>query len=73
VLLIDHIHQDIVVYAHPDGTTYVANFEDGWRQWPAEQDGWRRRRACSATTADACEELEPRLGALALALSGVGP
>jgi hypothetical protein len=67
------LHQDIVVYAHPDGKTYVALFEDGWRQWPAERDGWQRRHACRATTADACEELEPRLDALALRLSGVTP
>jgi hypothetical protein len=69
----DDLHADIVVYAHPDGRDYVAWFDEplDWQQWPAEQDGWRRRHACPATTADGCSELEPRLGALALRLSGV--
>jgi hypothetical protein len=65
-------HEDIVVYAHPDGRDYVANFpEDGWFKWPAEHQGWTRRQSCQESLADECEELEPRLAHLALRLSGV--
>jgi hypothetical protein len=66
------ITQDVIVYLHPDGVHYVANFtEGGWFQWPACEDGWLSKRPCSATTVDRCEELEPKLGSLALRLSGV--
>lgn len=66
------ITEDVIVYAHPNGTDYVANFEEhGWRQWPAVEDGWLSRRGCPATTADKCEELPPKLADLALRLSGV--
>jgi hypothetical protein len=66
------MNEDVIVYAHPNGRTYVAPFEaHGWQRWPAEQDGWSLRHACPATTADGCSELEPALGALALRLSGV--
>ena len=63
-----------VVYAHPDGATYLARFEDDdgvWWRWPAERDGWQQRVPCSEGLADDCEELPPRLGTLALRLSGV--
>lgn len=63
-----------VVYAHPDGTTYLARFEDDdstWYRWPAERDGWQQRARCSEGLADGCVELEPRLAWLALRLSGV--
>jgi hypothetical protein len=62
---------DSVVYAHPDGDTYVARIDGAWLRWPAERHGWARRVACPEATADDCWELEPRLGALALLLSGV--
>jgi len=63
--------QDVVVYEH-EGTHYVANFtEDGWLSWPAEQNGWQRRRPCAPSLADACSELPPRNAWLALRLSGV--
>ena len=65
------IHQDIVVYLHPDGSTYVARFEDAWYRWPAERNGWQQRVRCSEGLADACSELEPRRSTLALRLSGV--
>jgi hypothetical protein len=61
----------IVVYADPDGDTYVARIDGAWLRWPAEHQGWARRERCSESLADACWELEPRLGALALLLSGV--
>jgi hypothetical protein len=63
-----------VVYAHQDGATYVARFDeddDQWFRWPAEAHGWRRRVRCSEATADEAEELPPRLAELALRLSGV--
>jgi hypothetical protein len=60
-----------VVYAHQDGVTYVAGFEDDWWRWPAVQHGWRSRVRCSEATADSAEELPPRLADLALRLSGV--
>jgi hypothetical protein len=71
--------QDVLVYAHPDGDTYVARIDGAWLRWPAEHHGWARRERCPESLADptlrsggtACWELEPRLGALALRLSGV--
>ena len=61
-----------MVYAHPNGVDYVANFEQhGWLQWPAIEDGWILRRRCSATIADTSYELPLRLADLAVRLSGV--
>lgn len=66
------MNEDIVVYAHPDGTTYVANFEEhGWKRWPAVADGWLSKQGCPATLVDQCEELDTKHGDLALRLSGV--
>jgi hypothetical protein len=65
------MHDDTVIYAHPDGETYVGCVDGQWLRWPAERQGWQRRERCSEATADACWELEPRLAALALLLSGV--
>lgn len=66
------IHEDIIVYAHPNGSDYVANFTElGWQQWPAVEDGWLSKKGCSATAVDKCEELSTKLGDLALRLSGV--
>jgi hypothetical protein len=64
---------DIVVYDHPDGETYVASLDDGetWWRWPAERNGWQQRVRCPEAMAEVCEELPPRLGRLALMLSGV--
>lgn len=62
---------DVIVYAHPDGKTYVAVFEDQWVRWPAVAQGWRSRQICPETLAESCEELSPRLGHIALLLSGV--
>ena len=62
------------VYADPDGRHYVACFGDDepeWLRWPAIENGWATRRACSATLADDCEELDSRHARLALRLSGV--
>ena len=64
--------EDVVVYADPDGVHYVANFtEQGWIRWPAEHDGWQRRKPCGAELAERCEELPRVLAELALLLSGV--
>lgn len=66
------LNEDLIVWLHPNGKDYVANFEGpGWQQWPAVQDGWLSRRGCSATTVDTCDELDTRHGNLALRLSGV--
>jgi hypothetical protein len=66
--------EDAVVYLHPNGRDYVANFTElGWLRWPAERDGWTERHGCSAELAASCAELEPRLAALALRLSGAWP
>jgi hypothetical protein len=67
---------DDLVYAAPDGASYVAHFDDAveddpWYCWPAVAHGWRQRVRCSEATADDAEELPPRLGELALRLSGV--
>ncbi|HXJ29496.1 MAG TPA: hypothetical protein VNG35_02595 [Gemmatimonadales bacterium] len=65
------IHQDIMVYAHPDGITYVGCFEGSWHRWPAVEQGWAARTHGTEAMAAGCEELEPRLARLALRLSGV--
>ena len=66
------ITEDIVVFAHPNGIDYVANFtEQGWLRWPAVAKGWLSRQGCPPSLAEQCEELSPRLGRIALLLSGV--
>lgn len=66
------ITEDVVVWLHPNGKDYVANFEEhGWQKWPAVAAGWQSRQGCPATLVDECEELPPRLADLALRLSGV--
>jgi hypothetical protein len=67
----EDLREDIIVYAHPDGHDYVALIGERWQRWPAVADGWLARTGCSAALADDCEELEPKLAALALRLSGV--
>jgi hypothetical protein len=62
---------DGLVYATPDGKAYVAQFDDVWYRWPAEAHGWGKRTRCTEAAADECDELPPRLAALALRLSGV--
>jgi hypothetical protein len=64
-------HEDVIVYAHPNGADYVALIGDQWYRWPADHDGWRARVGCPASTADLCWELPPKLADLALRLSGV--
>lgn len=65
---------DDLVYAAPDGHDYVARFDEhGWLRWPAEADGWSRRRRCTEAEADEADELPAHLAALALRLSGVEP
>lgn len=63
---------DVLVYRHRDGVTYVALFADalGWRRWPAVEHGWALGRECPPSTADECEELPADLARLALRLSG---
>lgn len=62
----------IAVYAHPNGTDYVADVDDhGWVRWPAERDGWSRRQPCGPAEAG-WDELPGPLSRLALVLSG-GP
>jgi hypothetical protein len=66
------MHGDVMVFAHPDGASYLGHFDDlGWVCWPAEAGGWARRIACREPEEDECWELEPRLAQLALRLSGV--
>lgn len=65
------ITQDIIVYLHPNGSDYVAQIGEQWRKWPAVEDGWLSKQGCPATLVDSCHELEPKLGDLALRLSGV--
>jgi hypothetical protein len=68
---------DDLVYATPDGQAYVARFTaeedeaDQWTIWPAERNGWVSRRRCPVADVGDCDELPPRLAALALQLSGV--
>lgn len=65
------IHEDIIVYVHPNGSDYVALIGEQWRRWPAVEGGWQSKVGCPATLVDQCEELSPKLGDLALRLSGV--
>jgi hypothetical protein len=60
----------IPVYAHPNGTDYVALIEGvGWVRWPAERDGWQHRAPSGPAEAD-WDELPDPLSRLALRLSG---
>lgn len=65
------ITEDVIVYLHPNRKDYVALIGEQWRRWPAVEDGWLSKQGCPAALADQCEELDPRLGSLALRLSGV--
>lgn len=64
------VNDDVIVYAHPDGRSYVGLIGERWYKWPAEQHGWVLRQGCPASLAEQCEELPPRLGDMALRLSG---
>jgi hypothetical protein len=33
------IHEDVIVYLHPNGYHYVALIGEQWRKWPAVEDG----------------------------------
>jgi hypothetical protein len=65
------IHEDVIVYLHPNGYHYVALIGEQWRKWPAVEDGWLSKQGCPATLVDQCEELDTKHGSLALRLSGV--
>lgn len=58
------------VFASRDGRDYAMNRDGLWFRWPAVKDGWRSRRECPATDAAEFDEMPPRLGKLALLLSG---
>jgi hypothetical protein len=64
----------MIVFLHPAVNDYVGVAEDGetWWQWPAEHEGWARKRRCAADLHQHCEELPADLARLALRLSG-GP
>jgi hypothetical protein len=68
---------DSMVFAHPDGVTYVAHIHSAtlgtsyWYRWPAEAGGWTLRVRCSATLHEECWEYDAFHAALALSLSGV--
>ena len=59
------------MFADPDGVHYVALIGERWYRWPAVLDGWGKRKDTPANTHEYCYELEPKLGDLALRLSGV--
>lgn len=63
--------EDIVVYADPDGKSYVACVGERWVRWPAEAGGWLSRQPCAPSYAERCTELEYPFSMLALRLSGV--
>jgi hypothetical protein len=66
------ITDDILVYADPDGTHYVACLGDGvWFKWPAEHDGWRARTRVTAAYGEQCREMAYPFSMLAIRLSGV--
>lgn len=65
------ITDDVIVYAAPGGKDYVAIIGERWFRWPAVSQGWLSRQGCPAGLVEQCEELSPKLGDLALRLSGV--
>lgn len=65
------MNDDVIVYAHPDGRSYVAIIGEDWYRWPAVGLGWQQRARCPASLAEECSELPPRLAHLALMMSGV--
>lgn len=62
---------DDLVYALPDGTHYLAQFDGVWYRWPAEEHGWAQRAKAKADDAAPDRALAPRFARLALRLSGV--
>jgi len=59
------------VFLHPTVNNYVGVADEGdWWQWPAEHNGWARRKRCDADLHEHCEELPADLARLALRLSG---
>lgn len=65
------MNDDVIVFADPDGVHYVAQIGERWYRWPAVFDGWGKRAGMSTKIHESCYELEPKLGELALRLSGV--
>lgn len=67
------MHDDYVIYSHPAFKgQYVAAFGSAWWRWPAKAHGWTERHQLPhEPNQDIMEELPPRLGRLALLLSGV--
>lgn len=62
---------DVVVYADPDGCSYVACVGEQWFRWPAERNGWGARQPVPESYAERCDELAYPHSMLALRLSGV--
>lgn len=63
---------EVVVYGVPGGKDYIARFDDaGWVQWPAQQDGWAKRKTGKEADVDPAYTLPPKNAKLALRLSGV--
>lgn len=63
---------DVIVYGVAHKYQYIARFDDlGWVSWPATEDGWAKRRTGKEGDVDTSRELPPKLGGLALRLSGV--
>lgn len=63
---------DVIVYAAPDSTHYIARFDElGWQQWPAKDGGWKDRKAGREADVDTSRVLDPKHARLALRLSGV--
>jgi hypothetical protein len=63
----------VIVFLHPTVNDYVGLDEDGttWWQWPAEANGWARRRPCAADLHEHCQELPADLAWFAVKASGV--
>lgn len=66
------MHENVIVYGVPHKHEYIARFDErGWVTWPAKTGGWKERKPGKESDVDPRHELEPRLGHLALRLSGV--
>ena len=50
---------------------YLGCVDGQWFAWPAEADGWARRRTARPDEAEPSDEIPEPLGRLALRLSGV--
>lgn len=63
---------DVIVYGVAHKHECIARFDElGWIAWPANDGGWKERKAGKESDVDTGRELDPKHARLALKLSGV--